>query len=69
MSQVDKVNLLGLSPAKLEAFFAGLGEKRFRAQQVSQWIHQHGVDQFGHMSNLSKPLRTKLALLMVRASG
>lgn len=34
MSQVDKVNLLGLSPAKLEAFFAGLGEKRFRAQQV-----------------------------------
>ena len=61
MSQVDKVNLLGLSPAKLEAFFAGLGEKRFRAQQVSQWIHQHGVDQFEHMSNLSKPLRTKLA--------
>lgn len=61
MSQVDKVNLLGLSPAKLEAFFAGLGEKRFRAQQVSQWIHQHGIDQFEQMSNLSKPLRIKLA--------
>src|SRR6478735_6829127 len=61
MSQVDKVNLLGLSPAKMEAFFAGLGEKRFRAQQVSQWIHQHGVDQFEQMSNLSKPLRIKLA--------
>lgn len=61
MSQVDKVNLLGLSPAKLEAFFAELGEKRFRAQQVSQWIHQHGIDQFEQMSNLSKPLRTRLA--------
>lgn len=61
MSQVDKVNLLGLSPAKLEAFFANLGEKRFRAQQVSQWIHQHGIDQFEQMSNLSKPLRTRLA--------
>ena len=61
MSQVGKVNLLGLSPAKLEAFFAELGEKRFRAQQVSQWIHQHGVDQFEQMSNLSKPLRIKLA--------
>jgi len=61
MSQVDKVNLLGLSPAKLEAFFAELGEKRFRAQQVSQWIHQHGIDQFEQMSNLSKPLRIKLA--------
>ncbi|HQQ73640.1 MAG TPA: 23S rRNA (adenine(2503)-C(2))-methyltransferase RlmN [Pseudomonadales bacterium] len=61
MSQVDKVNLLGLSPAKLEAFFADLGEKRFRAQQVSQWIHQHGIDQFEQMSNLSKPLRIRLA--------
>lgn len=61
MSQVDKVNLLGLSPAKLEAFFSDLGEKRFRAQQVSQWIHQHGVDQFEQMSNLSKSLRTRLA--------
>jgi 23S rRNA (adenine2503-C2)-methyltransferase len=60
MSQVDKVNLLGLSPAKLEAFFADLGEKRFRAQQVSQWIHQRGVDDFERMSNLSKPLRAKL---------
>lgn len=61
MTQVDKVNLLGLSPAKLEAFFADLGEKRFRAQQVSQWIHQHGIDQFEQMSNLSKPLRIRLA--------
>lgn len=61
MSQVDKVNLLGLSPAKLEAFFADLGEKRFRAQQVSQWIHQHGIDQFEQMSNLSRPLRIKLS--------
>ena len=61
MSHVDKINLLGLSPAKLEAFFAELGEKRFRAQQVSQWIHQHGIDQFEQMSNLSKPLRIKLA--------
>lgn len=60
MSQVDKVNLLGLSPAKLEAFFADLGEKRFRAQQVSQWIHQRGVGSFEQMSNLSKPLRTRL---------
>ncbi len=62
MSQiVDKVNLLGLSSAKLEAFFAELGEKPFRARQVLQWIHQHGVDDFEQMSNLSKSLREKLA--------
>jgi 23S rRNA (adenine2503-C2)-methyltransferase len=57
----DKVNLLGLSPQKLEAFFASLGEKRFRALQVSKWIHQQGVDQFELMTNLAKPLRAKLA--------
>ncbi|MEZ5539651.1 MAG: 23S rRNA (adenine(2503)-C(2))-methyltransferase RlmN [Pseudomonadales bacterium] len=62
MSQiVDKVNLLGLSSAKLEAFFAELGEKPFRARQVLQWIHQRGVDDFEQMSNLSKSLREKLA--------
>lgn len=61
MSQVDKVNLLGLSPAKLEAFFVGLGEKPFRARQVLQWIHQQGVSDFGQMSNLSKALQIKLA--------
>ena len=39
----SKVNLLGLSPAKLEAFFEELGEKRFRATQVLKWIHQFGA--------------------------
>lgn len=58
---VAKVNLLGLSPQKLVAFFAELGEKRFRAQQVSQWIHQLGCTDFNEMTNISKPLRAKLA--------
>lgn len=60
-SPAAKVNLLGLSPKKLEAFFAGLGEKRFRAQQVSKWIHQLGCTNFDEMTNISKPLRAKLA--------
>ncbi len=59
----DKVNLLGLSPQKLEAFFAGLGEKRFRAQQVSKWIHQRGVADFAEMTDISKPLRARLAAI------
>ncbi len=58
---VSKTNLLGLSLPKLEGFFADLGEKGFRAQQVAKWIHQLGVDQFEQMSNLAKPLRIKLA--------
>jgi 23S rRNA (adenine2503-C2)-methyltransferase len=58
-----KVNLLGLSPSKMTAFFNSIGEKPFRATQVLKWIHQNGVDDFDKMSNLSKSLREKLKLI------
>lgn len=56
----DKQNLLGLPQRQLEAFFAGLGEKPFRARQVMQWIHQRAASDFSSMSDLSKPLRERL---------
>ncbi len=57
---MDKKNLLGLSRSQLRSFFAELGEKPFRADQVLQWIHQYGVSDFQAMSNLSKKLRATL---------
>lgn len=63
--QHDKVNLLGLSLAKLGDFFESLGEKRFRATQMVKWIHQEGVSDFSAMTNISKPLRTKLEQVAV----
>src|SRR5690554_7447458 len=56
----EKINLLGMPKAKLEAFFETLGEKRFRAQQVLQWIHQRGVDDFDQMTNMNRVLRERL---------
>ncbi len=58
-----RVNLLDLDRQGLEAFFAGLGERPFRAVQVMKWIHQFGVGDFAAMTNLSKPLRQRLASL------
>jgi 23S rRNA (adenine2503-C2)-methyltransferase len=55
------VNLLGLDPKALEAFCAGLGEKPFRARQLLRWIHQAGAGDFGAMTDVSKPLRERLA--------
>ena len=55
-----KLNLLGLNREDLEAFCVGLGEKPFRASQILKWIHQHGLDRFEPMTNLSKSLRTHL---------
>jgi 23S rRNA (adenine2503-C2)-methyltransferase len=56
----EKVNLIGLPQAALENFFAGIGEKPFRARQLLQWIHQRNADDFDAMTDLSKGLRAKL---------
>ena len=48
----ERVNLLGLTRVQLTAFFADIGEKPFRAQQVMKWIHHHGVLDFEQMTNL-----------------
>ena len=55
-----KENLLGLEPGALERFFEAHGEKRFRAQQVLQWLHQRGEGDFARMSDLARGLREKL---------
>ncbi len=57
----ERINLLGLNLVSLERLFESLGEKRFRATQVLKWIHQFRTRDFEAMTNLSKPLRAKLA--------
>ncbi len=53
-------NLMGLDREAMEAYFASIGEKSFRASQVMKWIHQVGVSDFSEMTNLSKALRASL---------
>jgi adenine C2-methylase RlmN of 23S rRNA A2503 and tRNA A37 len=57
------INLLALDRAGLVALFADLGEKPFRAKQVSHWLHQRLVDDVSAMTDLSKGLRERLAKL------
>jgi 23S rRNA (adenine2503-C2)-methyltransferase len=55
------VNLLGLDHEALRGFCAGLGEKPYRARQLLRWIHHAGVDDFSAMTDMSRPLRERLA--------
>lgn len=55
------VNLLGLGSRQLEAFCADMGEKPYRAKQLLRWIHHAGVDDFGAMTDMARPLRERLA--------
>jgi len=41
--------------------FLALGEKKFRATQVFEWIYRKHVNQFSSMNNLSLDLREKLS--------
>ena len=55
------VNLLDFDLQGLTVFCASLGEKSFRATQLFRWIHQKGATDFEEMTDLAKPLRSKLA--------
>jgi len=66
----ERTNLLDFTLPRMTEWFAGLGEKPFRAKQVFRWIHQRGVDDFDAMTDLAKSLREKLrATAEVRASA
>src|SRR5690348_15043700 len=59
--QPDRVNLLGLTRAELEAFVIDMGEKPFRARQLMKWVYKRGVGSFDEMTDLAKSFRERLA--------
>ena len=60
MTDSAKTNLLGLSVPQLTDFCAQIGEKSFRAKQLSRWIHKSGLSDFEDMTDLAKSFRAKL---------
>ena len=59
-SNAKKLNLLDLIRQQMREFFAELGEKPFRADQLVKWIYHFGEDNFDNMTNINKKLREKL---------
>ncbi len=57
---IKKLNLLDFDQQALRGFFESLEEKSFRAQQLINWVHQRGIDDFNAMTNVSKSLRLRL---------
>ena len=53
-------NIRHLSFDELVAYFEQIGEKKFRAKQVYEWLWLKHAHSFDAMSNLSKELRLKL---------
>lgn len=55
-----KINLLNLDHQGMREYFASIGEKPFRADQIMKWMYHFGYDDFELMTNLNKKLREKL---------
>ena len=56
----DAVDIKSLYYEELEELVLSLGDKKFRAAQIYQWMHQKLVTDFDDMTNLSKGLREQL---------
>ncbi|MGN0621155.1 MAG: 23S rRNA (adenine(2503)-C(2))-methyltransferase RlmN [Porcipelethomonas sp.] len=59
---MEKIDILSLTLPELETEILMLGEKKFRAKQIFQWLHVKKVRDFSEMSNISLELRTKLSV-------
>ena len=58
----ERVNLLGLPKAELEAFVGSMGSKPFRARQLMNWLYKRGERDIAAMTDLAKDFRAELAL-------
>ncbi|EEQ05794.1 bifunctional tRNA (adenosine(37)-C2)-methyltransferase TrmG/ribosomal RNA large subunit methyltransferase RlmN [Yersinia bercovieri] len=59
-SVTGKINLLDLNRQQMREFFAQMGEKPFRADQVMKWMYHYCYDDFEQMTDINKALRAKL---------
>ena len=53
-------NLFDLNISELENYFINIGEKKFKAVQVFEWLYLHKEYNIDNFSNLKKDLREKI---------
>jgi 23S rRNA (adenine2503-C2)-methyltransferase len=58
---LNKLDILSMLPQEIAAFLAEIGQPRFRADQIFEWLHKRGAADFCAMENLPKALRAELS--------
>ena len=53
-------DIYGMIHENLEQYFLALGEKKFKATQIYEWLYEKRVTSFDEMSNVKKDVITKL---------
>ena len=60
LDESGKIDILDLGFEELEEQIKAIGEPRFRASQIFDWLHVKKVKEFAQMTNISAQLRDKL---------
>lgn len=53
-------SIYGMTMEKLEEYFLSLGEKKFKATQIYEWIYQKRIKSFDEVTNIKKTVIDKL---------
>lgn len=60
MEEIQKKDIRKLSLEELEEFFLSVGDKKFRAKQVYEWLWNKSLKNFDEMTNISLATREML---------
>ena len=58
--KTNKNNLIGMPLDDLVSFFQSIGEKKYRAKQLMDWLYRRSIFDFNSMTDLNKDLRKYL---------
>ena len=53
------MDLKSMTLQEMQEYMESIGEKKFRAKQIYEWLHVKLVDHFDEMTNLSKVFEGK----------
>lgn len=56
-----KIELKSLTLPEIKELMPGLGQQKFRGEQIYNWMYNHLTTNFDEMENIPKALRTKLS--------
>lgn len=60
MKENNKIQLKGLTLKELQEYFISIGEKKYRAEQLFNWLYNHIVLNADDIKNFPKELREKI---------
>lgn len=61
LKDFDKMSIYSIRLDQLEEYIVSIGEKKFRAKQIYDWLYKKRITDFSEMKNVSKSLQEKLA--------